>query len=514
MTSPIDTEVLDALCREHLDAFTCKAFSIVEPTTSFEHNWHIECIAEHLQAVWDSQITHLIINMPPRSLKTHTTSVSFPAWGMGKDPSVQFMLTSFKSSLAEKMTRKARRIMQSDWYKQCFPNTVLSEELNRQYYFETTEHGQYFSSSMSNVTGEGCHIQICDDPLNPDEALSDLVREGTIETIRGTLFSRFNDPRTARFVLNMQRLHDDDPTGNLLKEQGWYHLKLPAEAKGRTYSYSLHGKTWEMKEGDLLFPTRFTPNVLEKARILQGDYSYAGQYLQEPVPIGGGLLKAEWFQYYPQGAIKPKEMNVVILVDPAGGDEDEKQKKDKHSDWTAMMVVGLGTDNNYYLLDMVRDRLNPTERVNMLFVLHRKWNALCGKSPKVAYEKYSMQSDTHYIAKKKNEDAYHFPLIVVAGPKAKTTRISRIVPDLQNGRWYLPNALIYVDGEGKKWDLVQELLNVEVKTFPMSKYDDMLDALSRIYEPELGMVFPKPKIGTVAKARREAAQSAYSWEDY
>lgn len=511
MQKPSEAEYVDALCRTHLSAFTHKSFTLIEPNTPFESNWHIDAIAEHLQAVWDNEIRRLIINMPPRSLKTHTTSVAFPAWGMGKDPTVQFMLTSFKGSLAEKMTRKTRKIMQSEWYKKfCFPATQLSEELNRQYYFETTRGGQYFSSSMSNVTGEGCNIQICDDPLNPDEGLSDQVRDSTNETVRGTLFSRFNDPRTGRFILNMQRIHDDDPTGNLLKEMGWTLLKLPAEARTRSYSYSVRGKTWEMKQGDFLFPKRFTPEFLESQRTLLGDYSYAGQYLQEPVPIGGGLIKEAWFQWYKQGSVKPKEMNIVILVDPAGGDDEEKKKKDKKSDWTAMVVVGLASDNNYYVLDIVRDRLNPTERIDTLFTLHRQWNSLSGKAPKCGYEKYSMQSDLHYVKEKQQKESYHFPLIELGGPKAKTTRVSRMVPDLQNGRWYFPHSLIYVDGENRKWDLIQELLKVEVKTFPNSKFDDVLDALSRIYEPELSMSFPRLKIGVVSKAINRAREDQQS----
>lgn len=507
-------EVLDALCRQNLEAFTCKAFEVIEPSTSFEYNWHIGAIAEHLQAVWDGEIRLLCINMPPRSLKTITTSVCFPAWGLGKDPSTQFMLTSFKSSLAEKMTRKTRMIMQSDWYKRTF-DTRLSEELNRQYYFETTERGQYFSSSMSSVTGEGATIQICDDPLNPDEALSDQVRESTIETIRGTLFSRFNDPRTGRFILNMQRLHDDDPTGNLLKDRGWTHLKLPAEAVNTHHVISLKGKKWEMHPGDMLFPQRFTREVLDEARIRLGDYNYAGQYLQEPVPIGGGLIKTDWVQFYRNSSIKPKDMHIVILCDPAGGSEDEKKKKDKHSDWTAFMVVGLAPDNNYYLLDIIRDRLNPTERIDTLFMLHRKWNALSGKPPKVGYEKYSMQSDTHYIKNKKDMESYHFPLFEVGGAKSKTTRVSRLVPDMQNGRWYFPESLIYIDVEGRKWDLVHELLTAEIPTFPRSKHDDMLDALSRVYEPELNMVFPSSKLSMTEKAARGYnKQSSQSWQDF
>lgn len=470
------------------------------------------CIAEHLEAVWRGDIRLLCINMPPRSLKTITTSVCFPAWGLGKKPTTPFMLTSFKSSLAEKMTRKTRMVMQSEWYKQLF-DTRISEELNRQYYFETTERGQYFSSSMSSVTGEGADIQILDDPLNPDEALSDQIRESTNETVRGTLFSRFNDPRTGRFILNMQRLHDDDTTGNLLKDMGWTHLKLPAEAIKKKHSIYLGDKSWTMEENELLFPKRFTREVLDQARIRLGEYNYAGQYLQEPVPLGGGMLKPSWVQFYNPGSIKPKKMNVVILVDPAGGDEDEKEKKNKHSDWTVMVVVGLADDNNYYVLDMIRDRLNPTERIDTLFILHRKWNALCGKPPKVGYEKYSMQSDIHYVKTKKDTDTYHFPLITVAGPKSKTSRVSRLIPDMEYNRWYVPNSLIYIDIEGRKWDLVKELLDTEMPTFPRSKHDDMLDALSRVYEEDLNMVFPRPSLGIVEKSMRPK-QEDQSWESY
>ena len=179
-----------------------------------------------------------------------------------------------------------------------------------------------------------------------------------------------------------------------------------------------------------------------------------------------------------------------------------------------MVVVGLGTDNNYYVLDIIRDRLNPTERINILFALHRKWNGLTGKSPKVGYEKYSMQSDIHYIREKKKQDAYHFPLVTLAGPKSKTARVSRLVPDIQNGRFYLPQSLIYIDGEGRNWDLVQELINVEIKTFPMSKYDDMIDALSRVYEPELNMAFPKPKQTMAQKAIRGLNTPSDNWESW
>jgi predicted phage terminase large subunit-like protein len=205
-------------------------------------------------------------------------------------------------------------------------------------------------------------------------------------------------------------------------------------------------------------------------------------------------------------------MNVCILVDPAGGEELNKKKR-KLSDWTAMMVVGLAPDNNYYLLDVIRDRMNPTDRINMLFVLHRKWNALCGKPPKVGYEKYGMMTDTHYITQKKKDDAYNFQLIELGGSMGKEERIRRLIPDMQNGRWYFPAGLIYVDVEGRKFDLVQEMYNSEMATFPRARHDDMLDALSRLYD--MDMAFPRPRSGMVAKAIRKGYNSnTNNWEDW
>lgn len=507
-----DYEAFQAICRTSLSAFTQKSFEVIEPATEFEYNWHIDCIAEHLQAVYDGEISKLVINMPPRFAKTITTSIAFPAWALGKNPSIRFMLTSFKSSLAENMTRNTRTLVRSDWYKRLFPNTVISADMDRQYHFETTCAGQYLSSAMSSATGSGCDIQVCDDPISPDEAASDQTRKTTIETIRGTLFSRFNDPRKMKFVLNMQRLHEADPSGELLREDGWTHLKLPAEAIDKDYHIILGNRHWELKKGDLLFPHRFTREVLNEKRNLLGDYNYAGQFLQEPVPVGGGEFNESWMQFYQAGGVKPKECNLVILCDPAGGEEMNRKKR-KLSDWTVFDVIGLAPDNNYYLLDRVRDRLNPTDRVETLFMLHRKWNGLSGKPPKVGYEKYGMMTDTHYIREKQRQDAYNFPLIELGGGMMKEERIRRMIPDMQNGRWFFPPTMIYVDQEGRKFDLIEEMKS-EMKSFPRARHDDILDAMSRIYETDLNLVFPKPRVTMTAKAYAKSAEKPDDWNDW
>ena len=511
--TPEEAEILDIGCRKRFATFAERAFRIIEPGTLFEYNWHIGCIAEHLEAVYKGEITRIIFNMPPRCLKTSLVSILFPAWVFGKDPSSRFVNTSFKFERVEGMSLKCRNILNDEWYKHCFPKTRLDPVQGQKHNFHTTERGQYYSSAILAATGEGGTYVMSDDPMNPVEASSVTMREATIAAIRGTLFSRFNDPRTGRFILTMQRLNEFDPTGDLAKDGGYTIVTFPAEAK-KHHIISLGIKKWEMKPNDLLFPVRLTREVLDRTRTNMGDYNYAAQYLQEPIPLGGGEFKPQWVQYYREGGIKAKEMNIVILVDPSGGESINK-RRGKLSDFTAMMVVGLAPDNNYYLLDIVRDRLNPTERVDTLFMLHRKWCTLSGKSPKVGYEKYGMQSDTHYITDKQNRDSYRFPLVEIREGVSKEDRIRRLIPDMQIGRWWFPNNLMYTDCEGRTLDLIKELVSSEMETFPRSRYDDMLDGLSMLYFEGLMLSFPKLKQTDTQRIMADAGQSdSTSWCDF
>lgn len=456
-------------------------------------------MAEHLQALESGSLPdgkrRLCINIPPRMLKSLISSICFPAWLMGRNPSTKIITTSYKFELAREMAQKSRILMESPEYQEIFPNTKIDSTQNEKHNFWTTERGMYYSSATLSVTGRGADIVILDDPINPTEAASETIRNSTNEVIASTIPSRFNDLRAGKWLMVMQRLHEDDPTGRfVLNDDRWYMLKLPAVNRSqKTISYALNGKSWSLEPGKLLFPQRLTAQVLEDQQKDMGEYHFAGQYLQEPIPTGGGEFKDNWIHKYPNGGLNYRNMNFVILCDPAG-------EKKKYSDYTAMMVVALGMDKNYFLVDAVRDRLNPTERINLLFYLHRKYNDLTGKPPKVGYEKYGMMTDTHYIAERQKNDSYYFPIIELGGSMRKEDRIRRLIPDMQNGRWYFPERLPYVDQEGRAIDLVQELLYSEMKSFPLARYDDMLDALSRIYEPELSMIFPEAKKSMVQKA--------------
>lgn len=504
-----DLETFNAICRKDLESFICRAFRIIHPSDKLTYSWHIGCIAEHLTACWDLEVRRLIINMPPRLLKTFIVSTAFPAWGLGKDPTKKFLALSHKQDLTKTMTLNTRRIVDDGWYKSCFTNTRLSQEVARQDFFQTTKLGQYAASPVSSVTGTGAHIVIVDDPISAADAMSPTIRESVNKTLRNSVFSRFNKPTEGVIIIVQQRLHSEDTTGDFLKDGNWLNLKLPSEAKSMV-QINLRGKQWTLKQGEVLAEGHLTKQFLDEIRTSMSENNYLAQYMQEPIPVGGMEFKEEWFaNRFDQKTINVKEMNVAILCDPSSGEEVNKKKK-KHTDYSAFMVVGKGKDQNYYLLDAVRDRLNPTERVETLFILHRKWAGLCGKQPKVGYERYGMMTDTHYIKLKQDQESYRFPLVELGGRHPKEERIRQLIPDMQNGRWWFPHELSYYAEDGQEIDLMKEIVYGEFLTFPNSQYDDMIDALARVYEADLNLLFPKQAKQNMI-ARERAPQS---WEDF
>ena len=174
------------------------------------------------------------------------------------------------------------------------------------------------------------------------------------------------------------------------------------------------------------------------------------------------------------------KMSRYLLVDPASA-------KKKGSDRTTIGVVCLGVDGNYYLADGIRDRLNLTERTFRLFELHRKWNI---QHP-VRYEKYSMQADIEHIKAEMEIQNYRFRIDEVGGQVKKNDRIGRLIPIFEQGKFWLPEHLFVTDYEKISRDIVHDFLEEELFPFPVGKFDDFLDMLARICEPDLPLVWPK-----------------------
>ena len=225
-------------------------------------------------------------------------------------------------------------------------------------------------------------------------------------------------------------------------------------------------------------PVLISAAALREKRRDMGPYTFGCQMLQDPVADKAQGFNAEWLRYYTrhnEGA----GMNKYILVDPA-------TEKKKESDYTAMVVIGLAADENYYVLDMVRDRLNLTERTLRLFELHRRW-----KPKGVGYEHYGMQADIAHIKDKQNADNYRFDIIELGGTQPKHDRIRRLIPICEQHKLWLPESLHRTDYEHKTIDLVHVFLEEEFKAFPVGMHEDMLDAMARICEPQMNLVWPK-----------------------
>lgn len=206
--------------RQDLYTFIERCFYELNPDTRFLPNWHIELIASELEACRRGDTKRLIINVPPRSLKSHCATVAFPAFLLGHNPSAQIICASYAQPLASKLAIDCRSILNSDWYQSLFPSTRLSAERQAVQEFATTQNGFRLATSVGGVlTGRGADFIIIDDPLKPDEALSDTQRASVNQWYDNTLYSRLNNKGTGCIIIIMQRLHEDDLVGHVL-EQG------------------------------------------------------------------------------------------------------------------------------------------------------------------------------------------------------------------------------------------------------------------------------------------------------
>ncbi|HHT9147301.1 MAG TPA: phage terminase large subunit family protein [Candidatus Wunengus sp. YC61] len=268
-------------------------------------------------------------------------------------------------------------------------------------------------------------------------------------------------------------------------------------------------------------PVLLSIERIEEKRKELGPYVFSSQMLLNPVADEAQNFREEWLQTW--SVETTKNLRIYILVDPAS-------KKKKNSDYTAMFVIGLGVDKNYYIIDMIRDRLNLTERTQVLFGLHKMYKPLA-----VGYEEYGMQSDIEHLEYVMNQENYRFPIYPLGGNVGKEDRIRALVPIFEQKRVFLPVMCIRPGHDGKVKDLTKVFIEEEYKTFPVGVHDDMLDALARILDhgkkgifatfPEGDMPFVlcrPPSINEVARLERaeiwadvqteyEREQNLYDW---
>ena len=221
------------ILRSDFVSFNERAFYELNPQAGFKPAPHIEAIATKLEACRKGLIRRLVINLPPRHLKSHTASIAYVAWFLGHHPAAQIICASYGQDLADKLARDCRTLMSSSWYQELFATRLLGRGAVSD--FITTQQGGRMSTSVGGMlTGRGADVIIIDDPLKPDEALSETQRTAVNDWYQNTLLSRLTDKETGCIIIIMQRLHQDDLVGHVTEREKWEILSFPAIAEERT----------------------------------------------------------------------------------------------------------------------------------------------------------------------------------------------------------------------------------------------------------------------------------------
>lgn len=259
-------------------------------------NWHMRYLADRMQACAEEvfagrpKLEDLIINIPPGTSKSTICSVLFMPWVWTRMPSARAICGSYTHTLALDLSRKARDVVRHPDYQSAFPHIKLRDDQDTKTYFMNTLGGARFSaSSGSNVTGMHGHFIIIDDPINPEAAYSEVEIANINRWVGTTVPSRKVNKKTATSFLIMQRLHQNDPTGHLLKKAKAKvaHICLPSELSDKVQPVACR----KMYKDGLLDPVRLDKEALAEARADLGNYGYAAQFEQHPIPQDGGMFK-------------------------------------------------------------------------------------------------------------------------------------------------------------------------------------------------------------------------------
>ncbi len=435
--------------------FLHKSFNILNPRKEFINNWHLDVICHYLSEVSKGNVHRLIINMPPRALKSFTVNVSWPAWLLGNDPSLRIISASYALFLSIKHSMDTRNIINSDLFRNTFVDFTLNEKDNRKEKFVTTQHGFRFATSTGgSITGEGGDILILDDPHNALHVSSRNRRQLAIDWFRQSFVSRLDDKKNGKIIVVMQRLHHDDLTGFLLREQPdlWKHVEIPTIApKNITYHHA-NGK-YVFKRGKYLHPEREGKREIDRVRKELGDAAFSAQYLQKPLVNESGAIKKSWFQYYK----KVDHTNfrcITVSWDTAIKVHDD-------SSYSVATVWGDNYNDEFYLLDLLRGKWEYPDLRKKFEEFNRKWNP----NYILVEDKASGQAlvqDFRY--------QYEMNIVPIRPYNNKILRLSRASVFFEKKTVYFPLDAIW------RADYEQELL-----LFPSAKNDDQVDSTSQYF---------------------------------
>ncbi|MEE1656744.1 phage terminase large subunit [Microvirga sp. CF3062] len=444
--------LLRALLRNDLSSFVQKVFALLQPVTVYLDNWHIRHICWQLQRVLRDEKRRLVINMPPRSMKSIIVSIAFVAWAMGHDPTRRIICVSYAEELARKLSIDTRTVLESAWFRALFPALQLTAKRQRNLELTTTLQGYRFASGVGgSVLGRGADLIVIDDPIKAIDALSEAGRRHVAEFYGNTLSTRLNDKQTGAIVIVMQRLHEDDLVGHVLAKEEWEVVSIPAIAT-ETKAYQLSDDPDDVyirPAGEVLHEEREPLDILEAIRRVQGSLLFAAQYQQNPVPADGNVIRRDWLRFYETA---PSRFDRVIVS------WDTASTLEETSDWSVGTVWGaVGLD--YYLIDLVHGRFESPDLRRQIIALSARHNADA-----------TLIEDTE-LGRALEQDLRRSGELRALRMRPRFDKQARLLAQsarFEGGQVYLPREAPWLG------DYIAELL-----AFPNGRHDDQVDSTSQ-----------------------------------
>lgn len=443
--------LIEAILRTDLTAFVERCFAALEPATPYRENWHIRAITHQLERVARGECRRLIVNVPPRSMKSITVSIGFTAWMLGTFPHKRIMAVSYAAELARKLGADTRTVLESPWFSRTFPEFRIDRATRDE--IASTRGGYRLATSVGGaVLGRGADLIVIDDPIKGLlAALSQAERRRVAEFYDNTLYGRLNDKTTGAIVIVMQRLHEDDLVGHVLSKEDWEVVSIPAiaveDAAYRT-GPEPH-QVFHRRAGDLLHPEREPMEVLEALRRNLGTLNFSAQYQQAPIPAEGNVIRREWIRRYDE---HPEAFERTICS------WDTASTTTETSDWSVGTVWGA-IGETYYLLDVVRGRWQVPDLRRRIVAVHKEHRA-----------DITVIEETDLgraIAQDLKRTGELYP--VLRTPRFdKTARLLAQSARFEAGQVFLPSSAPWLG------DYLGELL-----AFPAGRNDDQVDSTSQ-----------------------------------
>lgn len=504
-----------------LEAFKRRA--IAEATSSvmaftlytnpvYETGWFNELICLELDKFLDDVekglMPRLMIFAPPRSGKSELASRRFPAYSLGKHPDWNVIACSYSSDLANRMSRDTQRIVDSEKYKEVFPNTVLSGTnirtvaggaIRTAELWETVSpdgrlHGGAYRAAGVNggITGQGMNIGIIDDPAKDYKTASSPVYQASVMDWYDTTFFTRADPKLNGIIIILTRWHQNDLAGQLLKkaEEGgeqWRVVSFPMEAEKEEF-HELNGKRYALrKPGEILFPERMPQKFVDLCK-QRGSLVWNALYQQRPSAKGGSLIKSDWFKEY---SVLPKMKWRAVYADTA-------QKIKETNDFSVFEHWGLGVDGHPYLIDVLRGKWEADDLKKRAIAFWSKCKAM-DNGPLVRMNVEDKSSGTGLIQQIQREGK--IPVKGIQRSSDKYTRFLDVQGYIESGYVYIPDEATWLN------DFLVECegITAEFKTHD-DQIDPMIDALNEMMNKPSGLNM-NPETVKQAVSRRMARRS-------